>query len=64
MIGFANPDLHGIIQNVTGTSGETHASTMKEGVCRRITGHRYLEVGLSGLRATASDSDSTSADWC
>lgn len=45
MIGFASPDLRGIIRNVTGTSGETHASTVKDGASRQITGRRYLEVG-------------------
>jgi hypothetical protein len=62
MIGSASPDLHETIQNVTGTSGETHASTVKDGASRRITGHRYLEVGSFGRTAATSDSGRTSAD--
>lgn len=44
MIGFASPDPHETIRNVTGTFGETHTSTVKDGASRRITGRRYLEV--------------------
>lgn len=62
MNGFASPDLRGIIQSVTGTSGGTHDLIVKDGASRQIIGHPYLEVGSLGCRVAPRGSSRISTD--